>query len=292
MRPGRRTADCPRPPTGGIVARMTVDTLVPAGSGLRLDRAIVVDIRSAVASPVLRVYAALVVTAAAVLVDRRGPVMISTVALIWSGLAFVAFICWWAGRHRLAERDPDAVPAARARLVASLAVVAGLAIGTYGVHPGASAAVTLSGIAAWLVLALRAGSGPDLVTMLRRSWRPFGPLLILVALPRLALTGLLGPAALVAGLGSGIIQQLLFLPLLVASLEAVLGRTDRAVVVAALLFGSIHVPMNLAANGGDWPAAVANAVSYQSLVGLIVALGYMRHRAALPLGVAHGLTIA
>jgi hypothetical protein len=63
-------------------------------------------------------------------------------------------------------------------------------------------------------------------------------------------------------------------------------------VIAALVFGSIHVPMNLGAAGGDWLAALANAVFYQSLVGLIVCMAYTRHRAALPIGVAHGLTIA
>ncbi len=272
--------------------RSMVSVAVAGPPALRIDRALATDLRGALASRPLRAFLGLQVLAAVLFAVRRGPGVVDTVALVWVGLAFVAFICWWAGRHRLAHPEPDPVPAARARLGASLAVVAGLAIGTYGIHPGVAAAVTLSGIAAWLAIALRAGSGPDLAHMLRRSWRPFGPLLLLVLLPRLALMGLLRPAALVAGLGSGVIQELLCLPLLFVSLEAVLGRTDRAAVVAALLFGSIHVPMNIAASGGDWPAAVANAVFYQSLVGLIVAMAFARHRSALPLGVAHGLTIA
>ena len=77
-----------------------------------------------------------------------------------------------------------------------------------------------------------------------------------------------------------------------ASMEAVVGRRDAAAVLSALVFASIHVPMNLAANGDDWVAALANAVFYQASVGLIVCMAYTRHRAALPLGLAHGLAIA
>ena len=128
--------------------------------------------------------------------------------------------------------------------------------------------------------------------MLCRSPRPFGPLLLLVVLPRMLLAGLTGIGPLIAGLTSGVIQQLLFLPMVFASMEAVVGRRDAAAVLSALVFASIHVPMNLAANGDDWVAALANAVFYQASVGLIVCMAYTRHRAALPLGLAHGLAIA
>ncbi|MFN8621522.1 MAG: hypothetical protein U0869_12330 [Chloroflexota bacterium] len=259
---------------------------------LRLDHELVRDLLRALASPAIVAFLLLQVTAAVLFVVRRGPATLQTILLVWTGLAFVGFICWWAGRHRLAHAEPDPVPMARARLVAGLTVAAGLAIGTYGISSGASGLVTLAGIVAWLVLAIRAGSGPDLARMLRRSWRPFGPLLILVVVPRVALTGLVAPAGLVAGLGSGVVQELLYLPLLFASLEAVLGRRDVAAVVAALVFASIHVPMNLGPAGGDWLAAAANAVFCQAAVGLIVAMAFSRHRAALPLGIAHGLTIA
>ena len=67
---------------------------------------------------------------------------------------------------------------------------------------------------------------------------------------------------------------------------------DRAAVLCALIFGAIHVPMNLVANGDDWLAALANAVFYQSTVGLIACLAFMRHRAPVPIGIAHGLAIA
>lgn len=271
---------------------MAVDGLVLGMPGVRIDRALVADLRALATSRTAWAMGALVVVAGVVLVTRRGPAMAQTLLLIWSGLGFVAFLCWWAGRHRLAHGAPDLVPRAKGRLVAALAVAAGLALGTFGIHGGASAAMIAGGVTGWLLLALRRDGGPGLAVMLRRSWRPFVPLLLLVALPRIALTGVTGPAALVAGLTSGVIQQLLFLPMLFASLEAVLPRRDTAAVVAALLFGAIHVPMNLAANEGDWLAALANAVVYQSLVGLIVCFAFTRHRAALPLGVAHGLAIA
>lgn len=281
-------------PDGGAVHRrtMALQAAVAAPPRTRLDLALAHDLRAALGSRPLQAYLALQVLAALVFVTRRGPATIQTVTLVWAGLAFVAFICWWAGRHRLAHPEADAVPRAGARLVAGLTVAVGLAIGTYGIHMGASALITLAGIVGWLLLAVRPDSAPGLGRMLRRSWRPFGPLLILVVLPRLALMGMLGPAALLAGLTSGIVQELLFLPMVFASLEAVIGRRDTAAVVAALVFGSIHVPMNLAAANGDWLAALANAVFYQSLVGLIVCMAYTRHRAALPIGIAHGLTIA
>jgi hypothetical protein len=271
---------------------MALQAAIAAPSRPRLDHALAHDLRAALASRPIQAFLGLQVLAAAAFITRRGADTAQTVLLVWAGLAFVAFISWWAGRHRLAHPEPDPVPRARARLAAGLTIAAGLAIGTYGIHMGASALLTLAGVTGWLVLAVRPDSGPGLARMLRRSWRPFGPLLILVVLPRLALAGLLGPAALIAGLTSGIVQELLFLPMVFASLEAVVGRRDSSAVVAALVFGSIHVPMNLGAAGGDWLAALANAVFYQSLVGLIVCMAYIRHRAALPIGVAHGLTIA
>ncbi|MFN8624042.1 MAG: hypothetical protein U0869_25140 [Chloroflexota bacterium] len=76
--------------------------------------------------------------------------------------------------------------------------------------------MTLAGIVAWLVLAIRAGfpgrTGPHAAPKLAT----LRPLLILVVVPRVALTGLVAPAGLVAGLGSGVIE-LLYLPLLFAS---------------------------------------------------------------------------
>jgi hypothetical protein len=50
--------------------------------------------------------------------------------------------------------------------------------------------------------------------------------------------------------------------------------------------------MNLPQAGGDLFLAAANAVVFQVTVGAIACLGYVRHRAAVPLGVAHSLAIA
>lgn len=273
-------------------ARMTRELTLAPLPGLRLDRALVADLRAALSSHWILGFLALQAVAGLVLVARRGPALTSTVVLVWLGLAFVAFIAWWAGRHRLAQPEPGPVPRATGRLLASLAIVVGLALGTYGVHMGLSALVTLGGVGTWLALAVRRDSGPGLARMLRRSWRPFGPLLVLAVGPRLLV---LGPATIVTvpwAMVSGIVQQLLYLPMLFASLEAVVRPRSAAAVIAAFLFGAIHVPMNLAAHDGDPVAALANAVVLQAAVGLVACLAFARHRAALPIGVAHGLTIA
>jgi hypothetical protein len=62
--------------------------------------------------------------------------------------------------------------------------------------------------------------------------------------------------------------------------------------VTAIVFGLLHVPMNLPQAGGDPSLAAANAVVFQATVGAIACLGYVRHRAAVPLGVVHALAIA
>ena len=93
-------------------------------------------------------------------------------------------------------------------------------------------------------------------------------------------------------LPAGLLQQLALLIGLFAPLEAVLGRTDRAAVLAALMFGVLHVPMNLTQAGGELWLAAANALVFQATVGAIACLGFVRHRAAVPLGLAHALAIA
>jgi hypothetical protein len=273
-------------------SRMALDLARPTVAPPRLDHDLMRGLRVAVADPWVLGFLGLQAVAGAVLVARRGPDLASTVVLIWLGLAFVGFIAWWAGRHRLAHPAADPVPRATGRLLASLAVAAGLAVGTAGVHQGVAALLTLGGVGAWLSLVLRRDAAPDLARMLRRSWRPFGPLLILSIGPRLLLMGPAALATLPWALISGIVQQLLFLPLLFVSLEATLRRRSAAAVIAALIFGAIHVPMNLEPNGGDLIAAVANAVVLQASVGLIACMAFVRHRAALPIGVAHALTIA
>jgi hypothetical protein len=117
------------------------------------------------------------------------------------------------------------------------------------------------------------------------------PLLLLIGVTRV-LYGGVAPVGLAAGLLSGVIQQVSYLVGLFAPLEARYRRTDGAAVVAALVFGAVHLPFNLEPNGGDWVAAAANAVVFQASVGLIACLALVRHRAAVPIGLAHGLAIA
>src|SRR3990170_3031705 len=101
------------------------------------------------------------------------------------------------------------------------------------------------------------------------------------------------PAAAARPAGpAGVGQQLLFLVGLFAPLEAVTRRTDVSAVVAALVFAALHVPFNLPANGGDLPAAFANAVFYQASAGLIACLAFVRHRAPVPIGAVHAAAIA
>lgn len=148
------------------------------------------------------------------------------------------------------------------------------------------------GLGGWLWSAFRSGGWRGARALLTRDPRPFVPLLLLIAIPKLAFAG---PGFLVAGmlaLPSGIGQQLLYLVGLYAPLEAMQGRADRAAVTAALIFGFIHVPLVIDANHGDLVAAMANAVLFQASVGLIACLAYQRHRAAVPIGVAHALAIA
>jgi hypothetical protein len=146
---------------------------------------------------------------------------------------------------------------------------------------------------AWLVAGRRGEEGTDGpgVRQLLRDPRPFVPLLLLVGLTRVLFGGL-EPVGLMAGLVSGVVQQVAYLVGLFALLEAARRHTDVAAVVAALAFGAVHLPFDLEPNGGDWLAAAANAVIVQVSVGMVACLAYVRHRAAVPVGLAHGLAIA
>ena len=110
-------------------------------------------------------------------------------------------------------------------------------------------------------------------------------------MPRLLFGGPLAFVGVVLALPSGIGQQVLYLLGLFAPLEALRDRRAAAAVVAALVFAALHVPLNLGPNDGDWLAALANAVLYQASVGIIACLAFTRHRAAVPIGVAHALAI-
>jgi hypothetical protein len=181
------------------------------------------------------------------------------------------------------------VSAAGPRTAFALVGAAGLLAWSVGIVGGF--VLFACGLGGWLWAAFRTGGFAGLGERLTRDPRPFLPLLLLIGLPRLLLEG---PAFLLGAtlaLPSGIGQQLLYLAGLFAPLEAVLRRSDTAAVIAALIFGLIHVPFNLPVNENDLVAATANAVLYQSTVGLIACLAYVRHRAVIPIGVAHALAI-
>lgn len=262
-------------------------------SATRLDRALLVDLRAAVDDSGVRVFLGLEIAAAAIVLVRRGPGLAGTLALLWLGLGILAFLAWWAGRHRAAVEVPDPVPRATVRtLVAGIGAV-GLGLAMWGMAPAAGIAIALGAIVAWLATALRgAGAADRLLRQLLRDPRPFLPILLLIALPR-AIAG--GPGYAVEALlalPSGIFQQVALLIGLFAPLEALLGRTDRAAVATAVVFGLLHVPMDLPQAEGDLLVALANAMVFQATIGAIACLAFVRHRAALPLGVAHALAIA
>lgn len=257
---------------------------------MRLDRALVEDLRQALASPPIRAYLAIQLLSGVVFVSRRGADTVSTVLLIWLGLLAIALPAWWAGRHRLAHPQPDPVAAPRAQALFALTAVAAMTLWGFGLVPVGFVLLAVGG-GGWLWAAWRAGGVSGLRDRLTRDPRPFIPLLLLIGLPRLLIGG---PAYLVGAalaLPSGIGQQVLYLIGLYGPLEALRYWAASAAVVSALLFGLVHVPTVLDANHGDVLAAMANAVLFQSGVGLVACLAYQRHRAVVPIGVAHALAI-
>jgi hypothetical protein len=257
----------------------------------RLDRALSEDVRAALRSLPILAFLGLEAVAGALLVARRGESLMSTVLLIWVGMLAFAFFAWWAGRHRLAVSTPDDVPAAGGRVLFAALGVAGMLLIGYQVDARIGFVMLVGGFAGWIWVAARAGGFTGLLSRLTRSPRPFLPLLLLLAVPRLLFGGPLAFVGVVLALPSGIGQQVLYLLGLFAPLEAWGDRRAAAAVVAAFVFAALHVPLNLAANDGDWLAALANAVLFQASVGLIACLAYTRHRAAVPIGVAHALAI-
>jgi hypothetical protein len=256
---------------------------------MRLDRALAHDLRQALGSRSLQAYLVLQLAAAAVFVWRRGPQTVSMVALIWLGLLVLAFFAWWSGRHRLAHPQADSVPAAGPRVGFALLVVAGWAL--MGLSREAAFVLLFLGAGGWAWSTVRAGGLDGLGARLTRDPRPLLPMLLLIALPRLLVGGPMYVLGTAVALPSGIVQQLLLLLGLFAPLEAWSRRPGWAAVAAAGVFAALHVGTVLEPNHGDLLAAVANVVLFQASVGLIAILAYQRHRAAVPIGVAHALAI-
>jgi len=259
---------------------------------VRLDQALLIDIRSASGSRAIRAFLVLELLAGGTFILRRGSDTASSVALVWMAMLVLAFLAWWAGRHRLAQPWPDQVPAAGPRAFFALLAATGMLAWGAGVGPAAGFLLFACGTTGWLWAALRTGSWHGVATRLGRDPRPFLPLLLLVAVPKLLIVGPAFLVAAVVALPSGVGQQLLYLVGLFAPLEALRGRTADAAVVAALVFGLLHVPFVMEENHGDLVASVANVVILQASVGLIACLAFVRHRAVLPIGVAHALAIA
>ncbi|HKZ91173.1 MAG TPA: CPBP family glutamic-type intramembrane protease [Candidatus Limnocylindrales bacterium] len=258
---------------------------------MRLDRALRADLRVVLRSRPVLLFIGIELVAGAVFVVRRGSGTTPSVLLIWLALALLAFFAWWAGRHRAAVPTRDPFPDSMARSALALVAAAGMVIWGFGISVTAGLLLMVVGMGGWLWSAVRHGGWRGAAARLSRDPRPFLPLLLLIAVPRIV-TG--GPAFIVGAclaLPSGIGQQLLYLAGLFAPLEAVRGRTDVAAVLAALLFGLIHVPFVLDANHGDLLAATANAMLFQAGVGVVACLAFVRHRAVVPIGVAHALAI-
>jgi hypothetical protein len=256
-----------------------------------LDRALRNDLRAALRSRAILLFLVLELIAGLLFILRRGSDTVTTVLLVWLAMSVLAFFAWWAGRHRSAVSTPDPVPDAAVRTVFALVAAAGLTAWGFALGGGVGLLLFALGSGGWLWSAIRQKGWQTLPARLARDPRPFLPLLLLIALPRLAVGGIGFVVGACLALPSGVGQQLVYLIGLFAPLEAASGRTDVAAVGAALVFGLIHVPLNLDTNEGDLLAAAANAVIFQASVGLIACLAFVRHRAVVPIGVAHALAI-
>ena len=259
---------------------------------MRLDQALLQDLGTGLRSRALQAFLALQVVAGLTFVWRRGEGTATTVLLIWLGMGCLAFFAWWAGRHRLAHPEPDPVRGAGPKGVFALVAALGMLVWGFEVSVELGAVLFVSGAGAWLWVAWREPDSTGLGPRLTRSARPFVPMLLLIAVPRLFVGG---PAFLlgsVVALPSGMGQQLLYLLGLYAPLEALRGHAAVAAVGSALLFATLHLPLLVEPNEGDWVAAFANAILFQASVGLIACLAYQRHRAVVPIGIAHALAIA
>ncbi len=262
---------------------------------MRLDRALLADGRMALGSRPLRIFLALELAAALLFAWRRGPGALETILLVWAGLLVLAFFAWWAGRHHRAHPQPDAIAAAPGKVGFACLAATGMLAWSAGLGP-VGWLLAAGGLAGWAWVALRAAgwraASRSAVDLLTRDPRPFVPLLLLLAVPRLLAAGPAFGGALLVALPSGVGQQLVYLLGLYAPLEALSGRPAAAAVASALLFGALHIPIVLGDTDGDLLAAVANVILFQAGVGLIACLAYQRHRAALPIGVAHAIAIA
>ncbi len=238
----------------------------------------------------VRALVAIELIAVAYQLLRRGPGMLPSLAVIGLGAAFFALLTWFVGRHPWAHPALDPVRAPRAEAVAVAVAYAGLVIWIFGL--GATLGVFQLGLVAWGLVSVAARYRPADFVWIARTWQPYLPLILAMAAPKAMILGFdLVPRTL-AGLGSGITQQLLLQVGLTARIEALTGRRDLAAVLAGLGFGLVHVPLDLSEAGFDWSLAFANAAVLQTVIGVIFCLAYQRHRAPVGLGFCHALLMA
>jgi hypothetical protein len=266
-----------------------------------LGAALAADVRATIRRWPARAFLALEAAATLYILARRGPAMLPTLVVLFAGLAVAGVLAWYAGRVRGAHPAPDPVRAPRAELLALAVAYAGLLGWFLDIWPAApfvgapwpsAYQVFVGGLLAWAAVALLARPRPADFAWLIRGWLPFWPLALAIILPKLPEDGLSLVPATVAGLGSGITQQVLLQVGLTARLEAVLRRSDLAAVLAAIAFGAVHIAMNLPQAEWDRAVAAANAMVLQASIGLVFCIAYLRHRAPIGLGVLHALLMA
>jgi hypothetical protein len=259
------------------------------------------DLRAVLHGWPARAFLGLEATAAVYIVARRGTGMVPLLAVIAGGAFVAGFLAWFAGRVRGARSGPDPVRAPRAELAAIAVAYVGLCGWFLGFWPAppwpnapwpAASDVFTAGLAGWVAIVLLARPRPADFGWVLRGWLPYWPLALAIVLPKLPQDGLGIVPATVAGLGSGIVQQMLLQVGLTSRLEAVTGRRDVAAVIAAVAFGVVHIAMNLPQAGRDWSIAAANAMVLQGTIGLVFCIAYLRHRAPIGLGVLHALLMA
>jgi hypothetical protein len=263
----------------------------PTAGRERIDRALVRDVAHALRSPAAWLFIVVIGAAAVVQVVRGGPERLPLLLIITGGCLAYGVVAWFAGRDPTAHPAPDRVPRPRAELAAILVGYVALVLVMF--RFGAPAATLfVAGLAAWVLVVVRAGIRPADLGSLLRGWRPFTALLIAAALPKLLFLGpsLLGGLPL--ALPSGIFQQVALQVGLTDRLEAVLRSPGAGAVAAALLFGFAHTPIDLAKADGDVLLALSSAVCLQAQIGLVFCIAHIRHRAPVALGVAHAIVIA
>lgn len=217
--------------------------------------------------------------------------MLPSLAILAGGGVLFGVAAWLVGRHPWAHPTPDPVRAPLPEIAAVGVVFAGIVAWFFGAG-GIGYPVAQLGLVAWGIVAFLARYQPRDFGWVVRTWQPYLPLIVALALPKLFLFGPDIVPRTAAGLWSGVVQQVLLQVGLTSRLEAVTRRGDVAAVLAALGFGIVHAPLDLPQAGGDWSLAFANAIVLQATVGLIFCLAFQRHRAPLGLGFCHALLMA